>query len=446
MPSTERRPERRATRLSIAATLVGASAAAIACSSSDTLLGETEAPRPDAAPPVPEVEAGADTAAPPPFEGKPLPVTCATERCAVSLVTTVGADPADRAEGYCALLGDKTVACWGANAFGQLGRGASFVHDSSAPARVYGVSDVVELDHTCAVTANGDVFCWGIGPFLQDPESTATLTTAHSPVKLPLPPVAHIGIGRDVGCAALTDGRVLCWGSNENGQLAPKWEDPPAAAQPVARPLPSGAPVRRVVVGTATLVLREDGTVVSWGANPPLGRPSSLFFDATPAPLLATKILDFDLTHDNACMTAGGVAHCWGVPVYPDRSSTLDRAVPEPVYTPEPVVDIATTRTLVEKGITIPYRWCAVGKAGDVYCRGANESGQVGDGSLEHAAVPKKVAGLPSPASRVKVTTSTSCALLTDGTVRCWGANDFGQLGNGQNRGTSPVPVEVTLP
>ncbi|MBX3199524.1 MAG: hypothetical protein KF850_12035 [Labilithrix sp.] len=425
--------------------LVAAGGIAIACSSSDVILGASPDTGSDAAPP-PVEDAGLDGSRPP-FEGAPLPVTCASEPCAVSVVTTHGSDLNVRSEGYCALLSDKTVACWGANGDGQLGRGPSYVYDSATPARVGGLSDVVELEHTCAVTAAGDVFCWGAGPFLQDPEDTAAITKTASPVKLPLPPVAHIGIGHDVGCAALADGRVLCWGSNESGQLAPTWEDPPSASEPIAREVPDGAPVRRVMVGTTTFLLREDGTVVSWGANPPLGRSSSLFPDPTPRPMDVANVTGLDLTHDNACMAAGGVVHCWGVPVYPGIPATpLDRAQPEAAFTPEPVVDVGTTRTFLERWATIPYRWCAVAHHGNVYCYGANESGQVGDGSLDEAIEATQVADLPAPASRVKVTTSSSCALLTDGTVRCWGANYFGQLGNGQNRGRSLVPVEVILP
>ena len=447
MPSTERRPERYASSLGLLASLVAAGGVAVACSSNDAVLGNGPEAGPDAAVPATPVEdAGVDVTRPT-FEGEPLPVTCASEPCVLALTTTLGANPDVRSEGYCALLSNKTVACWGANGDGQLGRGPAFSYDSSTPERVAGLSDVVELEHTCAVTGAGDVFCWGTGPFLQDPMDTAAVTTTASPVKLPLPPVAHLGIGHDVGCAALTDGRVTCWGSNDSGQLASPWEDAPAAAEPIARSIPDGAPIRRVLVGTATLLLREDGTIVSWGANPPLGRASSLFPDPNPRPMDATNVTGLDLVHDNACMTTGGVVHCWGVPIYPGSPATpLARAIPEPVFTPEPVVDVATTRTFIERRETVPYRWCAVAHDGDVYCRGTNESGQVGDGSLDDAPEATRVDGLPAPASRVKVTTSSSCALLTDGTVHCWGASSFGQLGNGEGRGRSLVPVEVILP
>ena len=198
MPSTKRRLERQPASLFALVSLAAAGAGALACSSDDTLLGHSEAPGIDAAPPTSDAAADAGVDADkPPFDGKPLAVTCAAEPCAVSLVTTVGPDPDVRSEGFCALLSDKTVVCWGANGSGQLGRGPEVVYDDSTPKRVPGLSDVVELDHTCAGTSSGDVFWWGVGPFLQDSQNSATITTTGSPVKLPLPLAAHIGIGRD---------------------------------------------------------------------------------------------------------------------------------------------------------------------------------------------------------------------------------------------------------
>ena len=47
---------------------------------------------------------------------------------------------------------------------------------------------------------------------------------------------------------------------------------------------------------------------------------------------------------------------------------------------------------------------------------------------------------------QVKTMPDSTCALLTNGKVYCWGANFYGQLGNGQIRSRSLVPHEVTLP
>jgi len=315
--------------------------------------------------------------------------------------------------------------------------------DSSNAARVVGLSDIVLLDHTCALDKSGAVWCWGTGPFLRDDGGAPSTET--TPVKLPLSPATTIGVGYETACAAI-GGEVVCWGANGYGQLAPPTDRGEYYSGPKEIALPPGAPVRAIAVGTATLVVREDGTFVSWGANPPIGRVSAIFPDPYPQKADLAGVFMVDLAHDNACATAGGTGYCWGAPVG-DRSPPTERGIPNPVVTPEPVVQIATTRTYqLETGEMQRYRWCASSISGAVYCWGWNANGQAGDGTQSYAFDAVKVAGLPGPAAAVKTTPNTTCALLTDGSVYCWGSNYDGQLGNGQVKGRSFVPVKVVLP
>ena len=379
-------------------------------------------------------------------DAAPLPIVSAAPPCATSLVTTLGADADDRSQGFCALLSDGTVACWGANGAGQLGRGddAGTV-DSARAARVVGLSDVVMLDHTCAVDKDGGVWCWGTGPFLLDDDAGA-LTTELTPVKLDLPSATKVARGYATACAAVESG-ILCWGSNADAQVKPLAATAGAMEPPRLIPIPQGAPVHAMAVGRATFVLREDGTLLTWGANPPLGRLSSIFPDPFPDSVALGGILMADLVHDNACMTAGGIGYCWGAPVFQSFLPQVPRALPEPVVTPEPIVQIATTRTHTIENIgTQRYRWCAAAVSGALYCWGFNESGQAGDGTQDYVLDAVKVEGLPERVAQVKTTPDTTCALLTNGKVYCWGGNYNGQLGNGLNRGRSFVPVEVVFP
>jgi alpha-tubulin suppressor-like RCC1 family protein len=366
-----------------------------------------------------------------PFDGGPLPVVCASSPCATSLVTTLPPSDSDPSQGFCALLEDGTVACWGANAAGQLGRGGDAVAPDSATAeRVSELSDVVQLSHTCAIDKAGSVWCWGTGPFLRGDGGTVSLERA--PVKLNLPPAKSVSVGAEVGCAVVDDD-VLCWGKNANGQLGRlESVDPTTILGPRPITLPPGAPVREVHVGKAAFLFRDDGVTVSWGANHLLARVSSLAPDPVPMPIALKDISSVDLTSDTACATVAGVGYWWG-----RATTTLRRDVPEPVAAPEPLVQIATTR---------PWRWCAVGASGAVYCRGNNASGQAGDGTMKYADEAVEVQGLPGPAAQVRVTADSTCALLTSGKVYCWGANYYGQLGNGKMRVPSLVPSEVVLP
>src|SRR5207247_4025375 len=81
---------------------------------------------------------------------------------------------------------------------------------------------------------------------------------------------------------------------------------------------------------------------------------------------------------------------------------------------------------------------------GTVQCWGRNNFGQLGngDGSLTSSSVPVAVRGLTT-ATRVVTGDSHTCALLGDGTVQCWGVGDSGQRGDGTFNNISTVPVAV---
>jgi alpha-tubulin suppressor-like RCC1 family protein len=85
---------------------------------------------------------------------------------------------------------------------------------------------------------------------------------------------------------------------------------------------------------------------------------------------------------------------------------------------------------------------CAVTSAGGVMCWGYNKYGQLGDNSTTDKSQPGPVIGLGNGISAVTASQFYSCALTTEGTVKCWGQNLYGQLGNGTAT-NSYTPVAV---
>lgn len=374
----------------------------------------------------------------------PLPVECSSPPCATALVTTFPGLALDVGQGFCALLSDRTVACWGGNGSGQLGRGEAegTISASEMPARVTGLERAVSLSHTCALDEDGATWCWGTGPFLQDPLYWR-VTTERTPVRLSLPPATQLGVSKQNGCIVATDGRVLCWGRAGTGQVGPGSIEQRGATE---IELPPGPPIRRLVLGDATFFVRENGEVLSVGASNLIGRLTSIYPDPYPAPLPIDGVVALDVATSNACAAARGIGYCWGSKL-PNSLDEFSRAYPRGLVIPEPVVDVATTPSVSTVGqLTAPYRWCAVAASGTVYCWGFNHNGQAGNGEKEYVYDAIPVAGLPAPAVSVKVTPSTSCALLTTGKIYCWGGNYDGQLGNGKTRGLAMVPEEVILP
>jgi len=458
MHFTRRLLEPHRSGLIVALSVLAASAAVVSCSSSDD---PSESPPADAGADGVDTDAtdaavdsnGRDAGN---FDGQPLPVVCESSPCATALVTTLGRSVEDKGEGFCVLLDDGTVACWGANGAGQLGRGegeGTALVDSSTAAKVVGLSNIASLDHTCAVDKSGGVWCWGTGPFSWTEDGGVATATRTTPVKLALSPMTKVARSFETACALLATGDVQCWGSNALGQLGPMTET--FTGEPMRAALPNGAAAAALEVGNATFVLREDGSVVSWGGNPGIGRVSPSFPDPLPQLVSLARVTQIDSAYDNTCAVANGIGYCWGARVSPFKGTVIDRALPEPVATPEPLVQIATTRSegyLLHTDNKVrdfkPYRWCAVGDSGSVYCWGFNESGQAGTGAEEYVTRAAMVVGLPEKAlvAQVKTTVNTTCALLTNGKVYCWGSNYNGQLGNGLNRGKSSAPTEVVLP
>ena len=90
------------------------------------------------------------------------------------------------------------------------------------------------------------------------------------------------------------------------------------------------------------------------------------------------------------------------------------------------------------------YFTCAVTSEGAAKCWGVGDKGQLGNGSLvSHSLVPTTVQGLEANVTQVSTGYEHACALLSSGAVQCWGAGPFGQLGHGLAPASQSVPVTV---
>ena len=118
----------------------------------------------------------------------------------------------------CAITPEGGVQCWGNNDFGQLGNGTNT--GSNIRVDVSGLEGGTTIvaggNHTCVLSGN-NVWCWGQNS--QGQLGDGTTTDRNVPVKV-LSNAVDITAGLDYTCAVMTYGQVMCWGNNDQGQLA----------------------------------------------------------------------------------------------------------------------------------------------------------------------------------------------------------------------------------
>jgi len=167
----------------------------------------------------------------------------------------------------CAVRNDATAICWGVNLKGQVGDGTN--SGPGTPVNpVQGLTGVVEVaagrQHSCARLNDGSAICWGDNARGQLGDST--ILERHYPL-LPvknITGVLQVVAGGDHSCALLGDHTVVCWGSNDWGELG----DGTTNDSKVPVPVMGLSGVTQIsAADNNACALLTDGTVKCWGNN-----------------------------------------------------------------------------------------------------------------------------------------------------------------------------------
>ncbi len=366
----------------------------------------------------------------------------------------------------CALLAGGSVRCWGYGADGALGyAGTATIGDDETPAAVGAVDlgagrTATALSagavHTCALLGDGAVRCWGFagdGRLGYDNANSIgddEPPSAAGPVDLGGSAQA-ITAGRAHSCAVLEGGVVRCWGFGFDGRLG--YKDTKSIGD---NELPSSVgPVRLGGIATAitaggshTCALLVGGGVRCWGygGNGQLGTgtTSSVGDDEYPE---EGALVDFGMGRTAVAVSAGdfhtcavlvdGSVRCWGYGGngrlgYGDTQSIGDN---ETLAAVGPV-DLGPKRTAVAISAGADHT-CALLDDGTVRCWGYAGNGRLGYPGTDNVGddeTPGSVGPVDLGAGRTAVAISTggagTCASLDDGSVRCWGDGANGRLGN----------------
>lgn len=373
---------------------------------------------------------------------------CASEVCRNGVCTSIVQIEAGTGH-MCALLGDGTVFCWGANGSGQLGDGTTVAQP--IPKMVPGLTDVTQISlgthisnltvngHTCARTKDGKAYCWGRNGNGQVGDTT--MSDVWSPKVIVAADVVQVATGRAHTCVRLTSGAVQCWGYNGNGQLgsgssASTMAPGAIIANLSAKNITSGASHMCAILTTGELSCWGAGTLGQLGnglnanSTVPVTVPGSANIVAVSAGYAFTCSVD-----------TGGVLRCWGDNTFGELGlgNMLMQSSPQVVSAVTSAVGVSCGTYKDPGGHT-----CALRSNGGLFCFGNNLSGQLGLGDVANRSTPKEVS-LP-PVAEVTAGFNFTCARLVNGPIRCWGRNDVSQLGTGQASTMVTQPVAVVFP
>ncbi len=196
-----------------------------------------------------------------------------------------------------------------------------------------------------------------------------------------------------------------------------------------------GVTIKQMALGGPSCALLSNGAVKCWGRNTygELGDGTTIN-RLTPGLVigLAGPAVALTAGQDGACalLSDGGV-QCWGLHV--GDGTGMSRS------TPVSVINLGGAAVALGGGI---FHTCAVLSDGTVKCWGDNRNGQLGDGTTINRLSPVSVVGLGGPVKDIAGGSYSTCALLSGGALECWGANTYGELGDGTTT-SRPAPAAV---
>lgn len=276
----------------------------------------------------------------------------------------------------CALSEEKAFFCWGKNDQGQLGNGDLIgfpypIKFSPPPPYPPFVQISAGSTHTCAVTDTGELYCWGNNRYGQVGDGTNENRLSPTQVPNLAEAITTVMAGGSHTCALSATGNLFCWGSNHSGQLGD--------GTTISHTVPIQVPLTRSVhsvaaAGSHTCALLTDGAVYCWGDNSDgqLG-DGSTEDRVTPTAVqgITEKVTFISVGTNHSCASLlSGKQVCWG-----DNSrGQLGDGTVSDRGTPATVQYANGAFTTITGGID---HSCALTTEGDVLCWGDGGFGQV---------------------------------------------------------------------
>ncbi len=351
----------------------------------------------------------------------------------------------------CALRGNGTIWCWGANSSGQLGDGSTT--DRYSPVQeVNQFTDWVDISvlasHACARRTGGTLYCWGNNwrnaaadssdPTKVDP---ATISTANPQGYVVTPTQVDaaadwidVSAGVNRTCGIKSSGFIFCWGGNEG-----------------ATPVVQGALSNWAEVtagGDSFCALNDLSQIFCWGGNGKGQLGNGVIGGSIALPTQeitgASDWTRVTMGYSHVCglrgAGTGSSLSCWG---WNEHGQVGNAMITTGEGTPIPVGSGSDWATVIAG-----YKHtCASKTTGELFCWGFNSNSQLGEGVTGDVAIPTLIGGVGQTdwGNLIAMGVNHTCVTKTDKKVYCWGRNDVGQIGNGTNTPIKNVPTRVGI-
>jgi alpha-tubulin suppressor-like RCC1 family protein len=339
----------------------------------------------------------------------------------------------------CGVTPDHRLLCWG---IGMFGDGKAYQYDPRPPVRAGGAHRYRQVSsaywHTCGITTDNRLFCWGWNFYGQIGDGTLN-TVRQTPVRIGGSRLfRQVDAAEQHTCAIdAADGKAYCWGDNSQGELGDgtttgRFSPVPVAGNHRFRQIAAG--------GSYSCGLTTASRVLCWGSDQhgSVGNGPGVT-DRTRPTLTAGNLFfrQVDAQWDHVCaVTTANRAYCWGFNGWGQLGdgATTNRFAPTPVSG-----GIAFERLGVGSIHT-----CGETTLNRAYCWGGNDFGQLGNGTTTDRRTPSPVKG-DIFFRQLGPGGPHTCGVASNSVAYCWGNNEHGQLGDGtiKNRST-PTPVRQT--
>ncbi|MDB4864922.1 hypothetical protein OAI00_00955 [Euryarchaeota archaeon] len=345
----------------------------------------------------------------------------------------------------CIITEDNRVACWGNNDQGKRGLGGGIGNASITPPGKAGPWLVGNLSigmvevsaggwSTCSLKETGQIWCWGGGSYGQlgsgtdvcQDQGSGGISCAdasnYPPVQVSLPmgktAVSLSDANQGHFCAILNTGEGLCWGWNEHGELGD---------------------------GTVCIggnYFSDANNPSPAGCNAQNGRYTPVIVDDSNFPTNSSFISISMGFHHTCGIIDNNDLYCWG---YNDQGqlgigTTEQTNYPIPQLVDSNVIGVSTGNNHA----------CALYESQTIKCWGANSEGQLGTGNMFYQNTPTAINLSPNiPLISIESAYNANCAISEDFIPICWGANQFGQIGNYDEndiRQENPLPFWQSNP